>query len=214
MKLQRRRFLHLRKIARNQCKPARDRRRAEWGLDRWYPKRRGRLLPTRLGNSIRAFEEHSNVRWGLDGVTIWPRIEALLSSDERELLVDAKINLYVFLNGSVGAVVLGTCLVVDQAVYGARPTWVWALLTIPFVVSYALYRASVGPAIDWGSVVRASIDLHRPELYAKLGVRTPVCFTDERKIALRVNQLLLYGRPPLPDSLWGASQNDSQKSKA
>jgi hypothetical protein len=34
---------------------------------------------------IRAFEEHSNARRGLHCVTVWPRMAALVSADEREL---------------------------------------------------------------------------------------------------------------------------------
>ena len=147
---------------------------------------------------------------GLDGVTVWPRIEALLSADERELLVDAKINLYVFVNGTYGALAVGICLVIDKAVYVPHPIAIWPLYAIPFVVAYALYRAAVSPAAEWGDAVRASIDLHRLDLYEKLGVRKPKSFSDERAMAVRVSQALLYGRPLLKDEMWRSDAADSE----
>jgi len=180
-----------------------ERTRAATRLDQWFPKKRSALLPTRVGNAIRAFERHSNERWGLDGVTAWPRIEALLGADERELVVDAKTNLYVFVNSSLAVFIVGVCLFVDKAVNAFRPLWEWALyLTIPFRLSYILYRAAISPATQWGDSVRSSIDLHRLELYEKLGVRAPTSFSDERELAVKVNKALLFAHPLLNDALW------------
>ena len=73
---------------------------------------------------------------------------------------------------------------------------------IPFLVAYVLYRATIDPAMGRGEVVRASIDLHRLEVYEKLGLREPTSFSDERGLATKLGQLLLYGKPYLPDDCW------------
>jgi hypothetical protein len=205
--LQRRRYNRLRDIHDGKGKPGEDPQHAAWHLDRYFPPEPDDLLPTRLGNAIRAFEKHSNVRWGLDGVTIWPRIEALLSAGERELIVDFKVNFYVFANAALGAVVVGVCLIVDQAVNAPLPAWLWWLYALPFAVAYILYRFAIDPATEWGDVVRSSFDLHRLELYEKLGVRAPTSFSDERELAVCVNQALLYGYP-LSDDLWRSQTAD------
>jgi hypothetical protein len=152
------------------------------------------------------------VRWGLDSVTIWPRIEALLSAEEREQLVDSKVNFNLFLNAAFAALVVGVCLVVDQAVYAPQPASFWPLYAIPFALAYILYRFAVDPATEWGDAVRASIDLHRLELYEKLGIRAPSSFSDEKELALRVNQALLYGRG-LTDDLWRSEKGDDVDSR-
>ncbi|MGH3010873.1 MAG: hypothetical protein ACRDMY_03365 [Gaiellaceae bacterium] len=205
--LQRRRYDPLVSTRDDKRKPDKDRQRAAWVLDRYFPHSHERLLPTRLGNAIRAFEQHSNVRWGLDSVTIWPRIEALLSAEEREILVDSKVNFNLFLNAAVGALAVGACLVVDQALNAPQPALFWLLYAIPFALAYILYRSAVDPATEWGDAVRSSIDLHRLELYEKLGVRAPTSFSDERQLALRVNQTLLYGLL-LSDDLWRSEKAD------
>jgi hypothetical protein len=200
--LQQRSYDRLQRVRDNPAALAEDRAHAAWHLDQSFPPARDKLLPTRLGNAIRAFESYSNSRWNLDGVTIWPRIDALIGSDEREIHVDAKIDLYVFINASIGAFLVGICLGVDKAVNDPSPATRWPLYLIPFLVSYILYRTALTPAVNWGLAVRSSIDIHRLELYALLGVRRPTSFSDERALAQRINQALLYGTPLLGDDLW------------
>ena len=185
----------------DQSKPSRVRQNAWWRLDRFFPPDSSALLPTRVGNAIRAFERHSNVRWGLDGITVWPRIEGLLSDDDRLFLDGAATNFYVFINGATGAVIVGICLIVDEAMNAPEPHSHWWLYALPFAAAYVLYRAAIGAAATWGDAVRASIDLHRLDLYEKLGVRRPLSFSDERELGIAVSQLLLYGTH-LPDNLW------------
>jgi hypothetical protein len=208
---QRHRFKQLLAVRDDKSKPRADRNRAAWCLERYFPHDEGKLLPTRIGNAIRAFEQHSNVRWGLDGVTIWPRIEALLSNEERELHVNSKIDVYVFLNGALAAYLVGAALVYDKAVNVPHPASDWPLYAIPFAVGYIAYRAALAPAVNWGDAVRASIDLHRLEFYEKLGVRAPSSFSDEREIAGQINKALLYARPLLRDNLWRAEKSEPEK---
>jgi hypothetical protein len=207
--LQNRRYHQLCAVRDDRARSAVERGRAAARLDSRFPKERAEFLPTRVGNAIRAFEQHSNVRWGLDGFTVWPRIEALLSADERQLVEDARTNFYVFLNGSLAALLVGVCLVVDKAMNGAM--WDWALYGVPFfLVSYFLYVGAISPATDWGDTVRSSIDLHRLDLYEKLGVREPTSFTDERDVvAMKVNKALLFGHPLLKDDLWRVHKRES-----
>jgi hypothetical protein len=50
---------------------------------RWYPTEE-RLLPTRLGNTLRSIEDNAGQRYGLSTVTIWPRLYPLLSDTLRQ----------------------------------------------------------------------------------------------------------------------------------
>jgi hypothetical protein len=212
LKGQRTRYEQLVAIRDDEHNPDKEVQRAAQCLARFFPERADRLLPTRLGNAIRAFERHSNQRWGLDGVTIWPRIDALLSADERELHVDAKTTFYVFVNTAVGALAVGACLVVDEAIHAPHPLVYLPFYAIPFALAYVLYRAAIEPATGWGDCVRSSVDLHRLEIYEKLGVRAPTSFTDEKELAGIVNQFLLYGQPPLDDDLWREEKTNDEKS--
>jgi alpha-D-ribose 1-methylphosphonate 5-triphosphate synthase subunit PhnL len=88
------------------------------------------------------------------------------------------------------------------------------LYAVPFLlVSYFLYIGAISPATDWGLTVRSSIDLHRLDLYEKLGVRAPTSFSDERELAMNVNKALLFGHPLLKDDLWRAREPESEKNR-
>lgn len=201
LKGQERRYDALMAVREDESKDSLVRGLAGWKLDRSFPARRERLLPTGFGNAVRAFEGHSRKRYGLDDVAAFPRVEMFLPASEREPLVDAKIDVNVFMNAAVGTVLIGITLIVDAVVHTpVAPEFSWLYL-LPFVVAYVLYVPMIGAAVRWGTEVRSSMDLHRLELYEKLGVRAPTSFADEAVVAGHVNRLLLYGFPP-PDDVW------------
>jgi hypothetical protein len=182
-------------------------RDAKWRLDKDFPwDKESLMLPTALGNAIRAFERHGPTRWGLNAIAAWPHIEMLLQTEETQVQSDAKGDVAFFMNGSLLAVIAGLVLVADQIVNEPLPWLAVALYAIPFILSIAFYRASVGSAQRWGSAVRASLDIHRRELYEKLGLRAPLNFTDEREtVAPALNAALLRGEP-IPDALAAPAQ--------
>jgi hypothetical protein len=92
--------------------------------------------------------------------------------------------------------------------HAPEPATYWPLYIIPLLTGYLSYRAAICPARDWVDAIRSSIDLHRLELYEKLGVRAPTSFSDERELAVRVNKALLYGRPLLTDDDWCAKEHE------
>ncbi len=166
---------------------------AAWRLDRFFPDGADRILPTRLGNAIRAFEDYPYKRWGLDGVALWPRVEMMLTADEREPYTDAKIDVNVFLNAVVGAIVAGVVLVADGIAHDPLAwNWWWAYF-LPFIFAYVAYRFAVGAAARWGSEVRTVYDLKRLALYQAYGLKAPASAREEKKLATALNRLVLYG---------------------
>jgi hypothetical protein len=170
-------------------------------LDTTFPRAQD-ILPTRFGNVVRAFENYAHDRWGLDAIPVWPRIEALLSEQERDLHVAAKTYVAFFLNCIVVASLVGAALIADAVVNQPLSSlWLW-LYVVPFLLALLFYRFAVDAAARWGSEVRSSIDLHRLELYERLGLRPPHDIDDERSnIAPAVTNLLLYGIAP-PTTVW------------
>jgi hypothetical protein len=172
---------------------------AFWRLDIQFPPDRADVLPTRLGNAVRAFELHGQTRWGLSAIAASPRIDVLLSDQERQLHADAQSEFAFFLNGAVASLVLASVLAVDGLVNRPHPFWLIWIYAVPPLLGYLLYRGAVTSAERWGERVRASIDLHRLELYRRLGVREPASAREEREIAAAVNDVLLWG-VALPDA--------------
>ncbi len=177
-------------------------------LDRYFPDDPSRLLPTRFGNVLRAWEDYSYNRWGLDAIPFWARVEPLLSDQERQLHEAARTDVAFFVNSSLAAVVVGLVLVAD-GIANAPIGWAWAwLYLMPFLLAYLIYRFSIDAGQRWGVEIKASLDLHRLEVYDRLGVRRPTSFTDERRtIAPALNRFLLYAKP-LPDELWAENPEE------
>jgi hypothetical protein len=92
------------------------------------------------------------VRRGLSYARVSPSYDG-----EHQLLVNSKIDFYVFLNAAAGGLAVGACLVLDQAMNAPLSAWFWPVYAIPFAVAYVLYRLAVDPAAAWGDHVRSSI---------------------------------------------------------
>ena len=177
------------------------RRRAEWRLDSRFPTSQwAEILPTTLGNSIRAWEDHARIRWSLETICVWPRIEALLSEQESKLHADAETDFAFFFNLTIVSVATGAVMVLNGVVAHPHPASLAWIYLVPFIVAATTHRASIGAARRWGSCVRGSIDLHRAELYDRLGVRRPTTNSEIDQIGVAVNRMLLYGER-LPDGL-------------
>jgi hypothetical protein len=86
----------------------------------------------------------------------------LLSSDEREIHVNSRIDFYVFVNGALAAYLVGAALVYDKAVNVPHPASHWPLYAIPFAIGYVVYRAALAPAVKLLSMIIEEI-LQRKE---------------------------------------------------
>jgi hypothetical protein len=163
---------------------------AELTFDQYFPSH-GRLLPTRLGNAIRAFQSHGDSRYGLDGALVWPRIEMLLGDEERRVIEDARTDVVFFLNCAVSTIPVAAWLAIDTAQRrSSRALIVLAILIVAVALWFGLRLMAVTATYRWGTPVRAAFDVHRLELYDRLGVRRPVDADDERALAAAVNEAL------------------------
>lgn len=64
-------------------------------LTLYYPPQRTSMLPTRLGNVLKAAEMYTTERYHLDAVLIWSRLQPLLPKEFTDGLQDAEISLNI-----------------------------------------------------------------------------------------------------------------------
>jgi hypothetical protein len=188
-------------LTRKQKVASEARTRAALERYRQFPAESKHILPTRFGNVLRSFETHPRQRYGLDGIAVWPRVEALLSDGERQSLEDALGTVSFFVNSCVLAVVTGALLAGDSiANMGGAHQWVRAALisAVALAVAAMAYRWSIGAVERWGLAVRSAFDLHRFDLYEKLGCKAPLTGADENALAQVINRCLLFAEP-IPD---------------
>lgn len=116
------------------------------------------LMPTGLGNILRAAEERPRLRYGLDPIVCWPHLWLVLDTDTRQELAQARQGL-------------------DQAAQGwlwcllfVGWTWVawWAAIVTVLGCTVIYYGAVLPRGRGYGSLLQAAFDLHRRRLYDTL----------------------------------------------
>lgn len=69
------------------------RERINYELFRYYPTERAEIMPTQLGNVLKASEMYAGERYNLDAVLIWPRLLPALPKEFVESFSSAKVSL-------------------------------------------------------------------------------------------------------------------------
>ncbi|GIG56013.1 hypothetical protein Lfu02_03850 [Longispora fulva] len=119
---------------------------------------RGRYLPTRLGNIIRAAETRPGDKYGLDAVVVWPHLWFLLPEHARAEVAAARRAL----DSAVGVLVWGSLFTLFT------PVSPWAA---PVGLGVALLAGLVWApthARTYAELVEAAFDLYRGSLYTQL----------------------------------------------
>lgn len=167
----------------------------------YYPEA-GKVLPTRLGNVIRSFEQYPSRQYGISSVTLWSRIIGVAPKDYVSTADEAKISLDFFLNSSFLSALFALALLLFGTVFH-RPffsrasLWPW-LLELGFFALLArlCYEAAIVSAASWGEQVKGIFDLYRFALLKALGyTQVPRDRREERALWLSISTQMIYGDP-------------------
>jgi hypothetical protein len=146
----------------------------------------GRILPTRLGNILRAAEDRAGSRHGLGAVIAWPRLYPLL--DGRMLLILLEHRYELDLQTRLSA-----AFVLDAAIATAflRNYGWWNLIGLGLLaLAWLSYRAALAAAKAYGTTVEAAFDLHRFQLLKALHLGLPPDGSTERRLNELVSEYL------------------------
>jgi uncharacterized repeat protein (TIGR01451 family) len=181
---------------------------AEWGrigrkVNTEFPPYEHLLLPTRMGNVIRAFESYSYRQYGIEAITLWPRLIAKIDKDYAASIDAAKTSFDFTLNSSALGTVLALAILIVGLIYPTAMSsprlWVpWLLEVIGFaVLAYLFYLCSISRASAWGATVKGAFDLYRWALLRQLGyTRVPNTMTEERALWDDISLQMIYGDSP------------------
>lgn len=176
--------------------------------------RRSSLLPTRLGNAIRAFENYPQWQYGMAAITLYPRLVGVIKTDYAKLMDDAKAGLDFMIHSCTLIVFLiGLQLLAALAFPGSVSglykgldfppapwfPWLQLLITLTLLGLTAawLYRQSIDSAHNWGELVRGAFDLYRADLLKSLGYSyTFKTAEEERALWGAISRRLIFGDPP------------------
>ncbi|MEV1005619.1 hypothetical protein [Nonomuraea sp. NPDC050202] len=121
------------------------------------------MLPTALGNILRAGELRPLRRYGLDVLIAWPRLWLVLPETARQEISGARTRLDVVGRTMVWALAAGVWSV-----------FVWWAVPVAVLLAISAYRGGVLPAARvYSDLVEAAFDLYRWELYKALRLPMP-----------------------------------------
>jgi hypothetical protein len=164
------------------------------------------VMPTRLGNALRAAESYpgDEERWGIDAVFWWPRLYLILPDSARDQVDDAR--------AALDQLVVLTMLSAVFCVVGLALCCAGLNLAAglgcaggTFLLSRGCYLAAVTSATVLGDLVRSCYDLFRGDLLARLGWQLPPTLKRERQLwAVLGQQLYRRGTSDQGDALLNA----------
>jgi DUF35 OB-fold domain, acyl-CoA-associated len=190
--LHRRRWSRLVRIAGGEVEPRRD-GIVDEALDELerYPADDDRLLPTRLGNILRAAEDSAGQRYGLDTVTLWPRLHPYVTGALAESLTSVRdqLDLSVRLCATlIVATLVATGLLVNDG-------W-WLLVpATTAVVAWIAYHSAVSAAAAYGEDLHVAFDLHRFDMLEGMHYPLPTNLDEEHERNDELTRFLQSGRP-------------------
>lgn len=149
---------------------------------RYLPEQDHSLMPTPLGNILRAAEEAPYLRYGLDPVLCWPHLWLILPEQTRNDVSAARNDL----NTAVRVVLWGVLFAVVWTYWA-----LWALGGL--VVAWIAYRWALNAATIYADLLTATIAIHRFELYQALKWPRPNNPTEEKQLAAQLNTYLARG---------------------
>jgi uncharacterized repeat protein (TIGR01451 family) len=165
-----------------------------------YPDEKGLVLPTRLGNELRAFERYPSVEYKMDAILLWPRMVAVIPPDYAGTIGDARTSLVFLVNLSFLSAVLAV-VTLTAGLFYLPPSLVTRVL-VPAAAFGALsrwfYTLALGAARGWGELVKGAFDLYRWKLLEQMGYdQKPRTRDAERALWDEITQQGLYGDKPL-----------------
>jgi hypothetical protein len=168
----------------------------EWFL--FLPPSRAQVMPTQLGNILRASEIYPLRRYKLDAVVMWPRMQGLLPKEYAESLRDAKANLDLLLVVTTIAGLFSLGWEIGLGILANR--WdLFVIASLSWILALLSYSATLHAARSYSELIKASFDLYRWELLKALHLKLPENYEGERKLWDQVNDLLYRNYPPAPE---------------
>lgn len=145
---------------------------------RYYPTSENHVLPTALGNTIRAFEVYPGEIYGIEATEGWSRLVSVIPKDYRELIEGAKAQTDFWINLLFLSWVIILEYITLFITHGYRIFWPlnldirnmqasWILIIAMVAALIASYEAKQS-AFEWGDWLKAAFDVYLPQLIAKM----------------------------------------------
>jgi hypothetical protein len=157
-----------------------------------YPLRKTSVMPTRLGNVLRAAEDHALDRYKINSIVVWPRLYAVLPDQFVAAIAAAKTPLDLM--AVIGALAL-VFAVLGSIISAVLLPWyaVAACAAGGLIVLWFAYLGAVPASRPYAQLIRAAFDVHRGLLLDAAGLRRPRSLPEEQRQWEQISHLWLQG---------------------
>jgi hypothetical protein len=149
---------------------------------RRYPIDDDQVLPTRLGNAIRRFEEYGYDRYRLDIIALWYALTGVAPEQVRkqETVSRASSDFFVcLLYGHLLVIGFGLAAIAVSPGSLVRPL---IAVVVTAVLIPLWYRLAVEATDDWAAAVQALVDVGRKPLAEAMSLTVPTAIEEERQM--------------------------------
>lgn len=151
----------------------------------WMPPDPEEIMPTQLGNILRASERRIDAKYGLDPRICWARLWLLIPNDARDNLSAARSGLDI-----------GARSFLWGGLFVTWTFWSWWALPVAIVALLASYAWMVNAAREYGELLESAFDLFRFALYKSLCLPLPADSTVEPALGKLLTEFLWRGNVP------------------
>jgi len=161
----------------------------------FYPFEEDRVMPSRLGNIIRAAEYYALGRYNIDAVVIWPRLYPYLPESFVNDLSSARTDMTFMLVLSALSFIFGLVTCIPLALFSNH--WLLFLAcALAFPLAGLCYLNSLGGASLYGELIKTAFDLHRWKLLEAFHIKYPETYEAELVTWDELNHLIYRNEAP------------------
>lgn len=148
------------------------------------------IMPTRIGNILKAAEMYPYLRYGMDSACLWPRLYQVMPLHITATIENVRGSIEFMIEitslSTTFAIVSGICLLY----IGAS----WWLFLISFwggmLVAWFAYQGAIGHALSYAEQIKVAFDLYRFDLLKALHLPEPTTRKEERSLWKNTGQLI------------------------
>jgi hypothetical protein len=181
--------------------------RQHWAEERLvhYPAE-DRVLPTRLGNTLRAAEDEAGQRYALPTIATMPRLYPYLSERFAAVFVDRRDQLDFAVRFCTVLALAAMVAMILLLPNGGS----WRLLPLAILVlAWISYRAAIRAAANYGQALYVAFDLHRFDMIRALHYPLPTSRDEELALNERLTTFFTAGVVPDDDYQHPDSERDT-----
>jgi ABC-type multidrug transport system fused ATPase/permease subunit len=156
--------------------------RAELAFERLkrYPESKHDILPTRLGNALKAIERYGQDRYKLDSQTLWSELNACAPDSTRDEVEDARSVVDTFVSFVFVSLVFAFLSLIVAIAKLHLPSLIAALVAL--LLSRWFYNSAVESTSWLVRAIQALVNLGRGKLASTYGLKIPSTLSEERKM--------------------------------